>query len=132
IHRDPESDGVLAACTDLGIGLLPYFPLASGVLTGKYRPGEPAPEGSRLAGLPPERASRFLNESSLAAVTRLEGFAAERGRSLLDLAFGYLLASPAVPSVIAGATTPAQITANVAAARWRLSDDEVVEVRALA
>ena len=132
IHRDPESDGVLAACTDLGIGLLPYFPLASGVLTGKYRPGEPAPEGSRLAGLPPERASRFLNDSSLAAATRLEGFAAERGHSLLDLAFGYLLASPAVPSVIAGATIPAQITANVAAARWRLTDDEVIEVRALA
>ena len=132
LHRQPEQDGVLQACTDRGLRLLPFFPLAAGVLTGKYHPGEPAPQGSRLAGLLPERSSRFLNDGSLGAVSRLTAFAEERGHTLLELAFGYLLSSPAVPSVIAGATRPAQIAANVAAPGWRLSDDDLAQVRALA
>jgi len=132
LHRQPEDDGVLQACTERGLRLLPFFPLASGVLTGKYHPGEPAPQGSRLAGLPPERSSRFLNDASLGAVSRLTAFAEERGHTLLELAFGYLLSSPAVSSVIAGATRPAQIAANTGARGWRLTADEVAEARRLA
>jgi aryl-alcohol dehydrogenase-like predicted oxidoreductase len=132
LHRQPEDDGVLQACTERGLRLLPFFPLASGMLTGKYHPGEPAPQGSRLAGLPPERSSRFLNDASLGAVSRLTAFAEERGHTLLELAFGYLLSSPAVPSVIAGATRPAQIAANTGARGWRMTADEVTEARRLA
>jgi aryl-alcohol dehydrogenase-like predicted oxidoreductase len=132
LHRDPEHDGVAAACEELGLGLLPYFPLASGVLTGKYHEGEPPPEGSRLAGIPAERAARFLNDDSLEAAARLAAFAADRGHTLLDLAFGYLLAAGPVPSVIAGATRPDQIAANVAAGEWRPTAEELAEARSLA
>lgn len=131
VHREPETDGVLAACAGHGLGLLPFFPLESGVLTGKYRPGMEPPPGSRLEGLPQERAARFLNDATLDAVIALEGFASERGHTLLDLAFGYLLASPAVPSVIAGATRPEQIAANVAASAWRLTPEDIGAVREL-
>jgi aryl-alcohol dehydrogenase-like predicted oxidoreductase len=132
LHREPEDDGILDACDRHGLGLLPFFPLASGVLTGKYRPGAAPPEGTRLATIPAERAERFLNADSLDAAARLEQFAAERGHSLLELAFGYLLAADPVASVIAGATRPEQIAANAAAAGWRLTTEERAEAQALA
>lgn len=131
LHRHPEGDGVLDVCVGEGLGLLPFFPLAAGVLTGKYRLGNSAPEGTRLSGFTPDKTERFLNEDSQAAIDRLEVFVGKRGRSLLELAFGYLLASEAVPSVIAGARNPDQVAANVAAAEWKLTSDEVDEARSL-
>jgi aryl-alcohol dehydrogenase-like predicted oxidoreductase len=116
-------DDVLPVCEKLGIGFLPYFPLASGLLTGKYRRGEEATEG-RLAGrtIPDERWDR---------VEALERFAQARGASLLEAAIGGLLAMPAVTSVIAGATKPEQVRANVAAGEWEPGADDVEELRAL-
>jgi aryl-alcohol dehydrogenase-like predicted oxidoreductase len=121
-EREAEDD-VLPACERLEIGFLPYFPLASGLLTGKYRRGEVATEG-RLAGreIPAERWDR---------VEALRRYADERGVSLLDVAVGGLLAMPAVTSVIAGATTPDQVRANVAAGAWEPSAGDVEELRAL-
>jgi aryl-alcohol dehydrogenase-like predicted oxidoreductase len=131
LHRDPEDDGVLEACRRHGIAFIPYFPLASGMLTGKYRSGAPAPEGTRLASIPADRATRFMNEEAFAVVDRLEGFAQARGRSVLSLAFAYLLGRPEVASVISGATSAEQVAANVAAAEWRLDTAASAEVAAL-
>ena len=114
LHREPEDD-VLPLCRKLGIGFVPYFPLASGLLTGKYRRGELPPPGSRLEG----RDDRLTDEM-LERVERLEQFATERGHTLLELAIGALASEPGVLSVIAGATTPQQVRANVAAAAWEL------------
>jgi aryl-alcohol dehydrogenase-like predicted oxidoreductase len=121
-EREAE-DEVLPVCEKLEIGFLPYFPLASGLLTGKYRRGEEATEG-RLAGraIPDERWDR---------VSALQRFADERGISLLDVAVGGLLAMPAVTSVIAGATRPEQVRANVAAGAWEPSPADVEGLRAL-
>ncbi|MFA9430661.1 aldo/keto reductase [Egicoccus sp. AB-alg2] len=116
LERDVEA-AVVPACGRFGVGLLPYFPLASGLLTGKYRRGEPAPEGTRLHGSP--RAQRWLQDARFDVVERLDAFARERGVGLLDVALGGLAAQPAVASVIAGATRPEQITANVAATAWQ-------------
>jgi aryl-alcohol dehydrogenase-like predicted oxidoreductase len=129
LHRDPET-GVLPECARLGLAFIPYFPLASGALTGKYRAGSPAPEGSRLAsgGL----REKFLGRDRLEAVERLREFAESRGRSLLELAFAWLLAHPPVASVIAGATRPEQVAANASAAGWRLTEEELDEVDRLA
>jgi len=131
LQRQPETDGVLVECEQQGLGFLPFFPLASGVLTGKYRDASAPPDGTRLAGLPPERAARFLSDSTVAQSLRLEAFAAGHGHTLLDLAFGYLLSASAVSSVIAGATRVEQIAANASAASWVLSPDEAAEARAL-
>ena len=122
VEREAE-DEVLGTCERLGVGFLPYFPLASGLLTGKYRRGEPATEG-RLAGreIPADRWDR---------VEALQRFADERGASLLEVAIGGLLAMPAVTSVISGATRPEQVRANVAAGAWEPSADDVEELRAL-
>jgi aryl-alcohol dehydrogenase-like predicted oxidoreductase len=116
-------DDVLPVCEKLEIGFLPYFPLASGLLTGKYRRGEEATEG-RLAG-------RTIPEERWDRVEALEGFAEARDVSLLDVAIGGLLAMPAVTSVIAGATKPEQVRANVAAGEWQPGADDVEELRAL-
>ena len=116
---------VIPACDHFGLGMLPYFPLASGLLTGKYRRGESPPEGTRL-GAP--RAARALSERNFDRVEALAAFAEERGRSLLELAFGWLLSTPAVSSVIAGATSPEQVRANVAASTMRLDDAEMGDV----
>jgi aryl-alcohol dehydrogenase-like predicted oxidoreductase len=130
LQREPEAD-VLPACERLGLGFLPYFPLASGLLTGKYRPGEtPAPD-TRLGSVPAERAARFINDASFARATDLTSFADARGRSLLELAFGWLLSHPAVASVIAGATKPEQARANVRAATWKLDPADVAQVDGL-
>jgi aryl-alcohol dehydrogenase-like predicted oxidoreductase len=122
VEREPEDD-VLPLCERLGIGFLPYFPLASGLLTGKYRRGEEAAEG-RLAGreIPGEQWDR---------AEALQRYADERGVSLLDVAVGGLLAMPAVTSVIAGATKPEQVRANVAAGEWEPSAEDVEALRAL-
>jgi aryl-alcohol dehydrogenase-like predicted oxidoreductase len=112
LERDVE-DELIPACEHLGIGVLPFFPLASGLLTGKYKRGEGAPEGSRLA-TQPERLAR----ADFDKIEALETFAAERDLSLIDVAIGGLAAQPAVASVIAGATKPDQIEQNVAAGLW--------------
>jgi aryl-alcohol dehydrogenase-like predicted oxidoreductase len=122
VERDVEDD-VLPVCEKLGIGFLPYFPLASGLLTGKYRRGEEATEG-RLAG-------RTIPEERWDRVEGLERLADARGVSLLEAAIGGLLAMPAVTSVIAGATKPEQVRANVAAGAWEPSAEDVEELRAL-
>ena len=114
LHREPE-DGVLAECEKRGIGFLPYFPLASGLLSGKYRKGQPLPEGTRIDSS--GRFSSLLTEANLDLVESLIAYAEKRGHSKLDLAFAWLLAQPVVSSVIAGATKPAQIHANVATRR---------------
>jgi len=122
LKRDAEN-GVLAACAELGIGFLPYFPLASGLLTGKYRQGQPSPEGTRLSGN-----ATWLSEQNLATVEKLISFAEAKGHTILELAFGWLLAKPVVTSVIAGATRVEQIEANAAAANWMLSEAELAEI----
>jgi aryl-alcohol dehydrogenase-like predicted oxidoreductase len=127
LERALEDDG-LPAIERHGLALLPYFPLASGLLTGKYRPGEEPDPGWRLATLPAERRERHLAAERLATVARLEAFAVERGHTLLELAFSWLATHRPVASVIAGATRPEQVQANAAAAGWQLSDDELGEV----
>jgi aryl-alcohol dehydrogenase-like predicted oxidoreductase len=126
LKRDAEDD-VLPACERLGLGFLPYFPLASGLLTGKYRRGEAPPQGTRLA----ERPDRLTDER-FAGVEALERYAAQRGASLLEVAIGGLAAQPAVASVIAGATKPEQVRANAQAARrWRASVEDLEELAVL-
>jgi len=127
LHREPER-GVLAECEREGLAFLPFFPLAGGMLTGKYRSGQPLPEGTRLS----KGSSRFLNDKNLAIVEELANFAASRGHSLLELAFSWLLSHPPVASVIAGATSPEQVQANVKAAGWRLTPADLAEIDKLA
>ena len=130
LYREPE-DGVLDFCERTGTAFLPYFPLAMGLLTGKFKAGEPPPEGTRLA-LMGERGTAQLSEPRLAAVAALGELAARHGHSVLDLAFGWLLSRAPVASVIAGATRPEQIEANVAAGEWRPSDEVLAEVDGIA
>jgi aryl-alcohol dehydrogenase-like predicted oxidoreductase len=122
LHREAE-DEILPACERLGIGQLPYFPLASGLLTGKYSRGEEAKEG-RLAG-------REIKGEDFDRVDALQRYADERGISLLDVAVGGLLAMPAISSVIAGATRPEQVRANVAAGAWEPTPDDLAALNAL-
>jgi aryl-alcohol dehydrogenase-like predicted oxidoreductase len=124
INRQPES-GVLAECERSGVAFIPYFPLANGLLTGKYRKGQPVPEGTRLASGPP---SRLVTDENLDLVERLVAFSESRGHTLLELAFSWLLSRPTVASVIAGATRPEQVHANAAAANWTLSDADLREL----
>jgi aryl-alcohol dehydrogenase-like predicted oxidoreductase len=130
LHRDPE-DGVLEECDRTGVAFLPYFPLASGLLSGKYKPGQPPPEGTRLTTMG-ERAASQLSDDRLATVAALDDLARREGHSVLDLAFAWLLSRPAVASVIAGAMSPAQVAANAAGGAWRLSDALLAEVDELA
>ena len=118
---------LLPCCTRYQLGILPYFPLASGFLTGKYRRGQPAPAGTRFA-VQTQRAATILTPENFAVLEQLEAFAAARARPLVDLAFAWLLAHPQVSSVIAGATTPEQITANAKAADWHLTAAEMDEL----
>lgn len=126
LTRDPESDGVLAECARQGLAFLPYFPLEKGILTGKFRQGQDVPQGTRLTNRPEE-----LTEDRLAKVEKLIAFAEARGHTILELAFSWLLTRPTVASVIAGATKPEQILANVAAADWTLSDADLQEIDSL-
>jgi aryl-alcohol dehydrogenase-like predicted oxidoreductase len=123
LERSVESD-VLPECAARGIAFLPYFPLASGLLTGKYRAGVPAPEGTRLTEPESQLRNRFLSDAHVGTAEALAEFATERGHSLLDLAFSWLAARPEISSVIAGATSVAQVEANVRAVTWQLSADE--------
>ena len=130
LEREAEAE-VLPYCAAHGIAFLPYFPLASGVLSGKYRPGAPPPAGTRLAGFAPERRDALLREDNLATVARLERFAAQRGHTLLELAIAWLAGEETVASVIAGAMSPEQVRANAAAAGWELTADERAAAGAL-
>jgi aryl-alcohol dehydrogenase-like predicted oxidoreductase len=118
------------ACQKYGLGLLPYFPLASGFLSGKYRRGEAAPEGTRLAAMG-DRAKSALSDENFDVLEKLEAWAAAHDHSMLDLAIGWLASHDFVPSVIAGATKPEQVEANVAAGAWRLTPAEIAEVDAI-
>lgn len=129
LHRAPE-DGVLETSRELDVAFVPYFPLKSGLLTGKYRKGDAAPEASRLSG--DKEGSYFksmgdslLTDENLETVERLIDFAEGQGHTILDLAFSWLLAHEPVASVIAGATKPSQVQANVAAAGWTLTQSDL-------
>jgi aryl-alcohol dehydrogenase-like predicted oxidoreductase len=126
VFRDIERE-LVPALESHGLGLLPYFPLASGLLTGKYRRGADAPAGTRLA-LMKRLADRYMTEANWQIVGKLEEFCAARGHGLLELAFSWLASRPPVASVIAGATKPEQIEANVKAVQWKLSTEEIAEV----
>lgn len=127
LHRAPEGE-LFAAMKSAGMTLLPYFPLASGLLTGKYRKGQPIPEGARM------NMGYFkggLTDDRLEVVEKLIAFAEARDHTILELAVSWLLARPVVSSVIAGATKPAQVSANAKAAEWRLSADDLAEIDAI-
>ena len=127
-HREPERNGVLAECEARGLAFLPYFPLASGLLTGKYRKGKKLPEGSRAAdGWGP----KVFTEKNLAIVERLIDFAEARNQTILELAIAWLLSHKAVASVIAGASKPEQVRTNAKAANWRLTKDDLAAVDAI-
>ena len=125
MHREPERE-VIPECERLDLALIPYYPIANGLLTGKYRRGQPMPEGTRIAE--GDRYSDLISEQNLATVESLIEFAESRGHTMLELAFSWLTSRPTVASVIAGATSPAQARANAAAAGWALSESEVEEV----
>lgn len=128
LHREVENE-VVPACQRFGLGLLPYFPLANGLLTGKYRRGEAAPPGSRLAG--GGRYAERLANARWDVIEAIEKYAQGRGLTMLQVAIGGLAAQPTVASVIAGATTPEQVRANAAAGSWQPSADDLAELRAI-
>ena len=123
LRRDDDAD-VLPLCRELGIAYIPYFPLASGLLTGKYRRGEPAPDGTRLAG-------RTIDDDQFDRVEALAGFAEERGHTVHELAISALASTSGIGSVIAGATKPEQVRANAGAADWRLREDDLAALEGL-
>jgi len=116
LAREPEHDGVLETCEELHLGFLPFYPLANGLLTGKIRPGEPPPQGTRLASMPSDRSAHWLSVELQQRVATLLEYAEEIGVPLLTLAYSWLLSHRQLSSVIAGASTPEQIRANAAAA----------------
>ncbi|MGB8803356.1 MAG: aldo/keto reductase [Chthoniobacterales bacterium] len=127
-HREPETNGVLPECERRRLAFLPYFPLASGLLTGKYREGKKLPEGSRAAdGWGP----KVFTEQNLAIVELLIEFAESKGHTILELAFSWLLSHKPVASVIAGASKPEQVRANTKAADWQLAADDLAEIDAI-
>lgn len=127
MHRAPEAD-VIPECLRFGLAFLPYFPLANGLLTGKYRLGSPFPKQSRAADA---FGPKVFTEANLKTIEALIAFAESRGHTILELAISWLLAQPAVASVIAGARTPEQVRANAAAIGWRLSPADLTEVNAI-
>jgi aryl-alcohol dehydrogenase-like predicted oxidoreductase len=127
-HREPETNGVLPECERRRLAFLPYFPLASGLLTGKYREGKKLPEGSRAAdGWGP----KVFTEQNLAIVELLIEFAESKGHTILELAFSWLLSHKSVASVIAGASKPEQVRANAKAADWQLAADDLAQIDAI-
>jgi aryl-alcohol dehydrogenase-like predicted oxidoreductase len=128
VFRDVEKE-LIPAAQELGMGLLPYFPLAGGLLTGKYKRGE-KPVGTRMENRQ-DFQDRFLNEKNFQRVEKLEAFVKSKNRTLLELAFSWLAARPTVASVIAGATKPEQLEKNVAAVNWKLTPDDIAEIDAL-
>ena len=129
LKRGVEAD-VLPCCQNFNLGILPYFPLASGFLTGKYRRGQGAPEGTRLA-TNSQRAEATLTDENYDVLEKLERFAADRGHAMVELAIAWLLSNQLVSSVISGATKPEQVTANARAAGWDLTAEEVGEVNGI-
>jgi aryl-alcohol dehydrogenase-like predicted oxidoreductase len=130
LTRDVETDGVLDACQRRGLAFVPFFPLELGLLTGKYRLGQPPPEGSRVQRWG-ERASRYVNDERLATVERLIEYAERHGHSVLTLAMSWLASNPLVATVIAGCTKPEQVRSNAAAVGWKMTPEERAEVGAL-
>jgi aryl-alcohol dehydrogenase-like predicted oxidoreductase len=128
LHREPEGE-VLAECEREGLAFLPFFPLMSGLLTGKYRRGKPIPQNTRVAKY--ERYNKLLTEENLDKIEALNEFAESRRRTLLELAFSWLLAHRVVASVIAGATTGQQVRDNAAAADWNLTPADLDEIDSL-
>jgi aryl-alcohol dehydrogenase-like predicted oxidoreductase len=126
LAREVERE-LIPTAKSLGLGILPYFPLASGLLTGKYKRGAARPAGSRLEKNP-RHAQEFINERNWRIVGELETFAARRDHTILELAFSWLLRDGVVASVIAGATTPEQVEQNVRAAGWTLSAEDLAEI----
>lgn len=126
LARSAEQE-LIPAMEACGLGFLPYFPLASGLLTGKYKQDTPLPAGSRFTKMP-DQASKYLTESNWTVVRELTQFCAERGRTLLDLAFSWLVSKRVVSSVIAGATRTEQIEQNVRAAEWVLSPEDLDQI----
>lgn len=129
LQRDVDRDGLLDACAENGIGFTPYYPLASGLLTGKYVPGEPPPAGSRFAVV--DRYQPMWTERNLQLAARLSEFATSRGHKPVDLAVSWLLARPSVVSVICGATKPEQVATNATAGDWELTADDMRELDAM-
>jgi aryl-alcohol dehydrogenase-like predicted oxidoreductase len=127
LHREPEPS-VLPACQRLGLAFLPFFPLASGLLTGKYEPGKGAPKDSRLSL---SWTSRFTTDHNVRVTEALKAFAASRGHTLLELAISWLASHTQIASVIAGATSPDQVRANAAAVSWTLTPQELAEIDVL-
>ena len=127
-ERDAERE-LLPYCAWSNVGILPYFPLAGGLLTGKYTRGEPPPAGSRGEFSP--YVKNRLTDANFDKLDKLRAFADSRGRTLHDLAFSWLLSHQQIPSVIAGATTPEQVSANAATVGWKLSDEELDEIKEL-
>jgi len=127
-HRESEKNGVLAECEARGMAFLPYFPLASGLLTGKYRKGQKPPEGSRAADA---WGPKVFTEKNLAIVESLIKFAETRNHTILELAFAWLLSHKPVASVIAGASKPEQVRANTKAANWQLTSDDLARIDAI-
>ena len=128
LERGAEK-GLAPAAVRCGVGILPFYPLAAGALTGKYRRGQPPPPGTRLAGQP-HRAEEMLTEANFALLDRLEEFGRQRGHSLLEVAIAGLLSRPAVGSVIAGATSPEQVAANARAGDWELTGEDAAALDA--
>ena len=118
---------LIPACRQFGVGILPYFPLASGFLTGKYRRGAEPPKGTRLSMIQ-RMAQQTLTDENFAILERLEKFAREHNHTLLELAIGWLASQLQVSSVIAGATSPEQVSENVKAGNWKLTTEELAEV----
>jgi aryl-alcohol dehydrogenase-like predicted oxidoreductase len=129
LERRIENE-LVPACNQYGVSILPFFPLASGFLTGKYRQGQDLPGGTRLANAGP-MAARILTDKNYEMLGKLEAFAEARGKTMVDLAIGWLASLSHVASVIAGATKPEQVQQNVAAGNWKLTAEELAEVDAI-
>ncbi len=130
LNRDAERE-LVPSIEKYGLSLLPFYPLASGFLTGKYRPNEAPPEGARLAAPNSPMAGRVLTDKNYDMLVKLEGFVQEHGHTMVELAFSWLASKPYVASVIAGATRPEQVEENAKAAEWRLTPEEMAEVDAI-
>ncbi|MGZ3584683.1 MAG: aldo/keto reductase [Ktedonobacterales bacterium] len=128
LQREVERE-LVPSCTELGLGIIPYFPLAAGVLTGKYRPGEPVPEGTRGYNNP--RFESRLKRETLEAVQLLDAWARERGHNVGELALAWLVGRPGVSTVIAGTTRAEQVAANARAAEWKLTPADLAEIDAI-
>ena len=129
VFRSSEAE-LMPAARAAGMGMLPYFPLASGLLTGKYRRNAPMPPGTRLAGTQ-RLADRYLTDRNWVIAEQLADFVEARGRTMLELAFSWLLSRDPVTSVIAGATRPEQLEQNVRAGEWKLTAEDLAEVNAI-